>query len=319
MRSILRSYLIAGLISIGLSSFGFCQSYTPPELSASLLTQIDFAKSSAVDEAYSQQFRTCDEVGPRQDTFEGHSVRIPNIPDLKQYYLCSQDKSNLRSLLKVTGGGVLWQSKMALDTDGAWAAWNNYPGATQNKETSIQWPGNLSGQSAQIDPDQYPYIVIPGSVPTPLADAYANPKEVERLKLQFKITTGVHLWNLGVIIFRDRWTPAFVAETGPFSKIGEASVRVFEELGQSRCKKWNANQTHCIGENKKHSPYIEAGLNDPITGKETDQAVFIVWPASAQFGDLTPKNAICKACEMATLKLGLKGAAICLRNKCNSE
>jgi hypothetical protein len=300
----------------GLSRTSVAQTYQPPILSKELLKKIDFAKASPVNGNYSSQFSQCDDPGPAQDMFEGHSVRLPNAPDEHQYYLCSRDKSNLKALLQLAEGGVLWQSKMALDTDGSWAAWNGMPGTTGQKETSVQWPGTVDGQAAQIDPDIYPYIVIPSAVPPKIADTIGNTTEVTRLKSEFQTVTKVRPWNMGVVVFRDRWTPVFVADTGPFNKIGEASVRVFEELGQSRCKKWNSDYSHCVGVGDKKSPYIESGLNDPDTGKETDKALFVVWPGSAKFGDLTPSNAICKVCEFAASKLGLLGADICLRSKC---
>lgn len=44
--------------------------------------------------------------------------------------------------------------------------------------------------------------------------------------------------NMGIVIYRDKWTPAFIADGGPFMRLGEGSSKVFEVLGETRCKKW---------------------------------------------------------------------------------
>jgi hypothetical protein len=128
--------------------------YDPPASSRPLMNGVDFSAATPLNEDYRLQFGACDRgiagVG-QKDHFKGHNLRLPNRPESKQFYLCSRDPSNVKALLKLKDGGILFDSKMALDVDGSWAAWNNLPGATDLKETSYKWPGvaNSSSQAAQ--------------------------------------------------------------------------------------------------------------------------------------------------------------------------
>jgi hypothetical protein len=277
------------------------QTYAPPAISAPLLRDIDFSKASSSDfDDYRQQFVNCDGDGPAdirdkvRASFRGYSVVRPKMPEDDQYYLCPSDRSNLRALLRLEDEGIYWHSKMALDYDGSWVTWT--PGiqdATAQKTTAIQWPDVADPQASQIDPDRYPYIVIPGFVPGGLIGDHAVRAQ---LGDEFRSRTHLMPWDMGIVIYEDKWTPVFIADTGPFMKIGEASVRVFEELGQSRCLHWDsAKKTRCVGKTKGELPYENSGIPGDV--------LFIAWPNSAKAGDLTPDNAIRKICDFAMGKL----------------
>jgi hypothetical protein len=281
---------------------GHALSYEPPETSKPLLAAVDFAQATALDENYRSQFQACDNgvagIGAK-DHFRGKSLILPGKPQSKQYYLCSRDPSNLRALLKLKDGGIFWQSKMALDVDGAWAAWNGVPGATDLKETSLKWlnVADKRSQAAQIDPDKIPFVVMPmdgikkltGSASTALGNEF-----VQKTKLK--------LGDMGVVIYQDKWTPVMLADGGPFMRLGEGSSRVFESIGQSRCKKWNADNTICIGQGGNAYPYRNFGIGSGV--------LFILYPGS-QAADITSSNALAKLCAFAKAKLNLTGGAAC--------
>lgn len=276
--------------------------YDPPAAARPLLKGADLPSAKPLDEDYRLQFAACDQglagIGPK-DHFRGHSLRLPGKPEANQYYLCSRDPSNVKALLKLKDGGIFWHSKMALDVDGAWAAWNGIPGATDLKETSYKWPGvtKKSSQAAQIDPDRIPFVVMPMSGLKPLTGSASG-----ALGTEFANKTGLRLGDMGVVIHRDKWTPVLIGDGGPFMRLGEGSSRVFEAIGQSRCKKWSANGLTCIGTGNGTYPYKNFGLGHDV--------LFILYPGS-HADDITPKNAVDRLCAFAKSKLQLTGGAMC--------
>jgi hypothetical protein len=282
------------------------QSYAPPAASASLLRGVDFARAVPVDEGYRGQFVRCDGLAPDQagiDTFRGYSLASP--------YRCSTDPSRVKALLRLADGGIYWDSKMALDVDGSWAAWSgqvwrNAQGqvisttdlcGTWHKWRPVPDGKDCRNPDAQVDPDRFPYVVIP------TAGLERITRTAHRtIGGEFRRVTGLDRLDMGVVIYRDRWTPVFIADGGPFMRLGEASPRVFEALGQSRCRKWNAAKTRCVGNGGQQYPYINSGIGADV--------IFILYPDSAAAG-LTPANAIATICAFAREKLGLTGSPNC--------
>lgn len=287
--------------SATLATSATAQEYRPPQSSSALLRNVDFAAAQPVDAAYQREFGACDGALPGavgKDRFEGVDLRLPHTEESKQYYLCSRDPSNVRALLRLPDGGIFWDSKMALDVDGSWAAWNGLPGATDLKHTAYTWPGavNSSARSAQVDPDRIPYIVIPTSGVRKVSGTRAG-----ALGRMFSDKTGIGLGDMGVAVYRDRWTPVLVGDGGPFMRLGEGSSRVFEALGASRCRRWNAAGTACVGPGGVY-PYRNSGI--------AGEVMFLVYPGSRD-PSLTPANAIAKLCAFARAKLNLTGGATC--------
>jgi hypothetical protein len=281
--------------------------HTPPARSAALLSGVDFAAAAPLNEDYRMQFVGCDGEalgsnapdGAGKDMFRGHSLRREGRPDDQQYYLCSRDPSRVAALLRLSDGAVYWESKMALDVDGAWAAWNGIPGATDQKETSLQWPdvADKHSQAAQVNPDAYPFVVMPVAGLKALTGDAAK-----TLGAEFAKQTGLGMGDMGVVIYADQWTPVFIADGGPFMKLGEASSRVFESIGRSRCKGWDTARLHCIGSVAGKYPYRNFGLSRDV--------VFILYPGSAR-RDMTAASAIATICDFAQQRLGLTGSATC--------
>lgn len=276
--------------------------YDPPASSQPLLRAVDFSAAAPLDEDYRLQFAACDRgvagVGAK-DSFRGHSLRLPGKPESQQYYLCSRDPSNVEALLKLKDGGVFWHSKMALDVDGAWAAWNGVPGATDLKETSYKWPGvaDTASRAAQIDPDRIPFVVMPTAGLARLTGAASG-----ALGREFADKTGLRLGDMGVVVYRDRWTPVLIGDGGPFMRLGEGSSRVFEAIGESRCRRWSADGLTCVGMGGGAYPYRNSGLGRNV--------LFIVYPNSRAH-DITAQNALGKLCAFAKAKLGLSGGDMC--------
>lgn len=276
------------------------RTYQPPSEVAALLAKVDFAGAKNLSEDYRLEFARCDgqaQGGLGKDHFRGVDLHRPGKPDSQQYYLCSRDPSNVKALLKLPDGGIYWHSKMALDVDGSWAAWSGLPGATDQKETSYKWPKvrPSSSQAAQIDPDRIPFIVMPLDGVRALTGAAS-----QQLGSEFGRRTGLSLGDMGVVIYGSRWTPVLIGDGGPFMRLGEGSSRVFEAIGQSRCKRWDGSGQRCVGTGGY--PYRNFGLGHDV--------IFVVYPGSRD-GSITAANAVAKLCAFARVKLNLTGGATC--------
>lgn len=222
--------------------------YAPPPASAGVLRDVDFASARPLDEDYRAQFDRCD----RENIFRG--VRMTG------FRRCSTDPNRVRALLKFQNGAVFFESKMGLDIDGSKKACTD-PGLADLCATWFRWPG-LSGNARFVDSDKFPYVVIP----------IANQRG--RSDHEFRDKTGVDQGDLGVVVFRDKVVPVFVADGGPHNKLGEGSAALFRELGQDRCRRTGPGG-HC-------QLYRDVSIEGRV--------LFFLFPGSRIQG-LTPENA----------------------------
>ena len=209
---------------------------------------------------------------------------------------------------------------MALDVDGSSNAWNGNGGKTDQKCTAYQWsrkPSKCDKHSTdpairadQVDPDRFPFVVIPTAGLGGIFDGDGAARGA-----RFAGKTGLGMGAMGIVAYRNHWTPAFIADGGPFMRLGEGSSRVFEELKITRCKKWNAAKTECVGtgDPKKHDcgPKIDKNPGYPYCNFGVgENVVFIMLPGPVD-PDLTPANARRKLCDVARTKLGMTGSSYC--------
>jgi hypothetical protein len=223
--------------------------YTPPPASASALRGVDFAKATPLDEAYRAEFVRCD----RENIFEG-------VP-MTGFRRCSNDPNRLRALMKFPDGAIFIESKLGLDIDGSKKACSD-PGAADQCATWFEWP-DMPKPVRFVDSDRFPYVVIP------IAGLRGRDDR------EFRDKTGVDRGDLGVVVFRDKVVPVFVADGGPHNKIGEGSAALLREIGQDRCRRMGRDG-HC-----------ERYLDESVDGK----VLFFLFPGSKIPG-LTPDNAL---------------------------
>jgi hypothetical protein len=251
--------------------------YEPPEGSRALLNGIDFASATPVDEDYRGEFRRCDDT----NVFRGQH--------LQGWRQCSGDKNNVEALLKLSNGAIVFESKLGLDLDGSWKTWND-PGAADLRTTWYQWPRTCKEserdsagacQAEQVDAEHVPFAVIP----------IAGPSSLRR---EFRDKTGVDKGDFGVIVFGDKWVPVFVADGGPYNKLGEGSAAALAALGEDRCRRHN-DQGFC-------DRYRDASIPSGV--------ITIIFPGSRS-SEMTPTNALQLACETAKSKLNLTGSPLC--------
>ena len=78
------------------------------------------------------------------------------------------------------------------------------------------------GEAVPVDADVIPYVVIPEAGPPDVAG-------------EFTRLTGVKVGDFGVVIANGRTVPVIVADTGPFSKLGEGSLALHRALDHEQC------------------------------------------------------------------------------------
>ena len=127
------------------------------------------------------------------------------------------DPNRCKALLEFPDGGpVFWSAKMAVDADGPPAA----PGLPDGKgldpasgrpDTSFTFADGGGLPSAVV-----PYIVLPQS--RPRSNRPFHP--------------GLAVGDLAVVIYGNKIAPAICGDLGPYRLIGEASIRVHENLRQ---------------------------------------------------------------------------------------
>jgi hypothetical protein len=215
MKNVFCWQFLAFLLLLGSSSIFGQTVYMPPVLSADAVRGIDFSKAKPVNEDYRQMYIKCDDTP-----------------------VCEKDKNNLNALLKFPDGTIFYESKMSLDLDGSWLSCTDKKGDADQCRTAYMWddeyPSDAEYHStddksvfyknqAFVDADKIQYMVIP-------------------LDRQFRQLTGARVGDLGVVVYRDKAVPVFIADIGPGErgKIGEGSAALLRAVGAERCVNRNA-------------------------------------------------------------------------------
>ena len=224
------------LIILLVNITSYSQTYTPPTESESLFSKDFFKNAKPLDEQYRKQFDDCDS----RNYFNGINMA------LYKYKSCSDDQNKLKALLKFPDGTIFFDSKMGLDVDGSWKACCEKPGLTDQCSTSYSFKGEKKNETAcesykrglYVDADVYPYIVIPTTVPN---KTFPNQNQAK----EFRNKTKTKIGDVGVVIYKNKMIPIFVADGGPHNKIGEGSAALFRELGETWCREFDG-ENHCI-------------------------------------------------------------------------
>lgn len=245
-------------------------SYTPPTQSVSALKDIPFNQAVPVDEAYRKEFENCD----KRDTFRGFT--LPNIRK------CKDDPNNVKALLKFPDGTIFIESKLSLDIDGSWLACKGQGAPTSQCPTSFNWSTEIQEPNKFVDPDNFAYIVNP-TFNFQSSDTSGN-------KL-FEKKTGVKLGDLGIVVYKDKVVPVFIADSGPYNKLGEGSSLLHQLIGEDKCK---AGKRRTDGKTRPDKRWTsDAYCTDYKNASVADKVLFFIFPNSKIPG-LSPTNATAK-------------------------
>ena len=199
-----------------------------------------------IDEAYRHQFDSCDTDG----SFRGYRSRVTS---------CAGDENVVTALRRLPGGAIAFVSKLAVDLDGSAFACGPNHGRMDQCPTAMMLK-DVNGREVPVDSDTVPYVVIPEAGPPDVAG-------------EFTRLTGVRVGDFGVVIANGRAVPVIVADTGPYSKLGEGSLALHRALGHEQC----------VGRTPEHPCARVDDEGQSITGDVTT----ILFPGSA-LADLTP-------------------------------
>ena len=110
----------------------------------------------------------------------------------------------------LSGGQLVYQSELQLDTDG-WPDGEGRGDSTWQPTTSLQY-----SNGGNVNANAVPYFVLPGN---------------------WFARFGIDVGDLGAVIYQDKLAFAVFADTGPKGKLGEASLQLFRLLGQERLQR----------------------------------------------------------------------------------
>lgn len=216
---------------------------------------VDLPAGTPIDEDYRHEFAVCDTAG----TFRGHTGRWESH--------CASDPNAVSALRRLPGSVIAYTSKLAVDLDGSPFACGPDHGHMDQCPTTLMLPDGHGGE-VPVDADVVPYVVIPDNGPS----AEAGPPDVAG---EFMRQTGLNVGDFGVVIWRGRTVPVIVADTGPYSLLGEGSLALHRALGRDQCTKHDAKGV-CVA------------VRDDMASISRDVTT-VLFPGSAQKG-LTPDN-----------------------------
>jgi hypothetical protein len=183
---------------------------------AAKLANLDVDKStelinSRVNKPYSKLYAECD----RLNAFNGQP-----LPRLQGRRLkCSTDANRVNFIRKFPDGTIVFRSKMGVDADGSPVSQSPNRSPADQPHTSLVYD---TGPNDYVNAEEVSFVV------TPLTST--------NFRTSFKQDTGVRLGDLAVVVRGERCSFGVIADEGPAFRIGEASIKAHEDLGNPQCK-----------------------------------------------------------------------------------
>ncbi len=133
---------------------------------------------------------------------------------------------------KIAWAGTDGKQRKSTDQCGTWHKWRAVPAGQDD----------LRPSDAQVNPDEFPYVVIPTSG---LKNITGNRSDA--IGREFRKLTGLARGDMGVVIYGDKWTPVFIADGGPFHAAGERFDARLRSTWHHRCRKWTPAARAALG------------------------------------------------------------------------
>lgn len=147
------------------------------------------------------------------DTFAGAPLPIHNGRAMR----CSTDPNKVAFLNRYPDGTVVFNAKASVDADGSpvigGSGWPN------NVQTWLTFDNGSKDNF--VNAEAVPFIVMPLATPQGGASLMKD--------------TGIGKGDLAVVVKGDRCSFAVVGDAGPWFRLGEASLRSHEDLGNPQC------------------------------------------------------------------------------------
>jgi hypothetical protein len=183
---------------------------------ATKLANLDLNKgtelvNSIVSKSYTSLYGACD----TGNTFNSKSLPTFNGRRSK----CSTDPNRVDFIRKFPDGTVVFRSKMGVDADGSPVSKSQFASPADQPHTSLTYD---TGLNDFVNAEDVSFVV--------------TPKTSTNFKTSFKKDSGISLGDLAVVIKGDHCSFGLIADEGPAFRIGEASIKAHEELGNPQCK-----------------------------------------------------------------------------------
>jgi hypothetical protein len=158
---------------------------------------------------YKQLYDECD----RNDMFANKSLPIHNGRLLR----CSTDRNHVNHVTKYPDGTIMFTAKMSVDADGSpvigGSGWPN------NVQTWLTFDNGSTTHF--VNAEEVPFVVVPIAVPG--------------TNISFQRDAGIGRGDLAVAFTDGKCSFGVVGDAGPWFRLGEASLRTHEELGNPQC------------------------------------------------------------------------------------
>jgi Fungal chitosanase of glycosyl hydrolase group 75 len=161
-----------------------------------------------------RSFRSLYDECDRTDLFAGAALPFFN----GKAESCRIDPNRALAVQRLAKGPIYFNSKAAVDADGAPVSCGSQRSATDQCQTWLRYD---TGPEKYVNSEQVPYIVIPSDGP--------------HARHSFERASGVTAGDLAVVIHKQRCVYAIVADSGPYYRLGEASIALHEALGNPQC------------------------------------------------------------------------------------
>jgi hypothetical protein len=203
--------------------FGFLQLAVVPAWSAScqqIIDQLSRLDLSAAQElrpssksavTYKELFDECD----KNNTFGGR--RLPRLQGMRQ--LCSNDPNSVKYIRRFSDGTVVLNAKMSVDADGSPVSAG--PNASPSDQPMTWLEFDRRSERHFVNSEDVPYVVVP--------------TDFARAGISFQRDTGLDQGDLALVIRGDKCSVGVVGDSGPYFRIGEASLRAHADLGNPQC------------------------------------------------------------------------------------
>jgi hypothetical protein len=145
--------------------------------------------------------------------FAGNALPSHNGRQLR----CSTDPNRVKFITRFPDNTIVLNAKMSVDADGSpvigGSGWPN------NVQTWLTFDDG--SETHFVNAEEVPFVVVPVAIPDSL--------------FSFQRNTGIRKGDLAVVQSGDRCSFGVVGDAGPWFRIGEASLRTHEELGNPQC------------------------------------------------------------------------------------
>lgn len=178
------------------------------------LTKLKPGEPLAAQGAKGKTWKTLYDDCDRSNRFAGLALPKHNGKRLR----CSSDPNRVASIDRYADGTVVFNSKAGVDADGSPVVGGS--GWPNDVQTWLTF--DKGSKDHFVNAEAVPFIVMP--LPVPKIPALSLMKD-----------TGVGKGDLAVVVKGEQCSLAVVGDAGPWFRLGEASMRTHEDLGNPQC------------------------------------------------------------------------------------